>query len=103
MNKQELIELAKTLGEHASPQLRTYIYVEWVGWLTFFIVACAVMALLWRKREKMNAAMDGFPIAYVLLAFGVCFVAMLAIMFVPYTLHVLMTPELEAIKSLLGK
>jgi cell division protein FtsX len=103
MNKQDVIEIAKTLGEHASPQLRTYIYVEWFGWLTFFIIAITTLALIWKFRARINALLLDFPAAQIALAFGVFMLGVLAIAFVPYTLHVLTTPELEAIKSLFRK
>lgn len=102
MNKQDIIAIAKTLGENTAPQLRTYIYIEWAGWLIFFVVALATMAAIWKYRGKINERMDGFPAAEIALAVGVLIVGLLGMAFVPYTLHVLTTPELEALKSLLG-
>jgi hypothetical protein len=102
MNKNDIIELAKTLGENASPQLRTYIYIEWAGWLIFVLSLLAALAVTWRKyiaQKDQNA--DGcFPLGFALAVVG--FAAGITVLcFIPYSLHVLTTPELEAIKSLL--
>lgn len=101
MNKQELIELAKTLGDKAAPQLRTYVYIDWAGWLLVMLCGALALWLIWRFREKINDAVDE-PAAHFALVLGGFVYAILLLCFVPYTLHVFTTPELEAIKALLG-
>jgi phosphotransferase system glucose/maltose/N-acetylglucosamine-specific IIC component len=101
MNKQELMELAKTLGDNVSPQLRLYTYVEWIGWLNVMICGAVALWLIWRFREKISENVDHMA-PFAALAIGGCVYALLFACFVPYTLHVFTTPELLALKSLIS-
>lgn len=102
MIKQDIIEIVKTLGENTTPQLRLYVYTQWACWFIYFVVAIATLAAIWKYRSKINERVDGFPAAEILIATGMLIILIQGIAFVPYTLHVLTTPELQAIKSLFG-
>lgn len=101
MNKQEILDIAKILGDKAAPQLRSYAYVDWLGWAIFFAVAGIALMLIWNRRHRINEAFEEFPVGDIALGIVGFATGMLLCPFIPYTLHVLATPELEGLKSLL--
>lgn len=103
MNKTEIMELAKTLGDHASPQLQSYAYTTWMCELGFIIVGLLALAIVWKYLGKLNTMLeDNFPLGWCILG-TIAFLTGLALLFfIPRTLHVFTTPELEAIRMLFG-
>ena len=88
------------LAQHAE-DLRAYIILEWAGWMTALILISATGLILWRNRNP-----PGIPYNdWARIGATVCLVFCLIVVpiFVPYTLRVLMTPELEALNSILTK
>ena len=88
------------IAQHAE-DLRAYIMLEWAGWVTALILISATGLILWRNRNPQG----GDYIDWARIGATVCLISCLIIIpiFVPYTLRVLMTPELEALNSILTK
>ena len=103
MNESDIMDIINSMNSNMSPELRKYIYIEWVGWLVLIVSIFSGVAILWKLRKKIRSNCDDIPMAEIAIVLGLIIGGLMMIAFIPYSAHVFITPELEAVRSIIGK
>lgn len=103
MNNHKLIKITQTLLNKAGPQLRSFAYANWVGWLIILLSLLLCMAILWKLRYKITIGndIDPAPLGHVLFWIATTLFVGTIIAFIPWTLQVFMSPELSGLQLLM--
>jgi len=102
MNKENTLEIASELHEKASPELRQYVFIEWGGTTALIIGILIASFLLWRFRATLEKRCDDTPVGHIASLGMLAITVLLSPIYITYTIKVFLTPELEAIKSIVS-